>query len=108
MISPRPECDPINGVDPVRSCHLPLSSRALAEQFLRGEKHDDASDDREKFSPQYRRGLLDQLTDLGDGVAEESGIGLRSDGQFPANVANASSFKREASPALSMSCHERE
>ena len=51
---------------------------------------------------------FDQLTDLGDGVAEESGIGLRSDGQFPANVANTSSFKREASPALSMSCHERE
>jgi hypothetical protein len=41
----------------------------LVGQFLRGEEQEDASDDRDKLPPQYRRGLLQQLADLRDDVA---------------------------------------
>ena len=67
-------------------------------QFLGGEEHEDAFDDREKFSLQNRGGLPEQLTDLREEVVEEPGMGYRLASQPPCEYGQRrQSFKRETS-----------
>ena len=61
----------------------------LVGQFLHGEEQEDASDDREKLPPQYRRGLRRQLADLRDDEAGSRQEGDASASQIQASAANA-------------------
>ena len=47
----------------------PLFSLTISLIFLRGKEQEDASDDRDKLSPQYRIGLQQQLAGVPDEAA---------------------------------------